>query len=1459
MAKLATNLDLNISGYKVKPGVGSNPLVSTTGEDKETFSLLPSYEIKQKMLQNRYDMAGGFKIPKESFDENKDQYENEYTHHPHEDDYNDESNIFTRDEIIKELNLRSNSQPGDEIKGSLTKTSLANELVDNITRELEKLKRHSENLQGRKDQYTKPPPIAEETFEEKNYKIRAGLELQGCNVIHAENERVQAQRHQTGQLGGLGAIDLEEVMYVRNEATEELKGIEQEYYKDVDRRLLSDVMYKKLQGYNNNTIEDERERRRREKDKEYYELEARANEIKANREFEQSSYNPDRTWVRRISVKRDETDAQFDEAELLARDKREVAKPPTEAELKRMLYEAKFAKYRVNRKMKHEFDSEKKVAIEFDLYLKGKESSNTKAKCIDWDDIFSQKLKPAKFSTDYAVYQSDYDMNMFETVRRKAEDLSKEDKLTFSVLKWIYNALKKKDGTVNRRELTDQLDQNIDIMQSLGFESADDVNYGLSMLRTQQTGKLTWEEFLDFFGSRTESFKASGESWWKTEQEGVDYYIPINQQTQSKLDPKARKEQLSSQAYNKMVTKPDGNIVFEANSQTQAKMKKLAESRVNKLIVEDIEKELHALKGSRKRSKSGKNNESINTAATLGQLASATNPELFKTGPVCVLHSSHMEIMHEIYKETDKYNDQIVNRSSLIDNIRNNKTVQKFLDQKAIKIDRKHKLSFEEVLKEIYKDHLLHNDSDEEGEFNHREFITWEEFVDFFENYNTPEDRLKVKENEKRNRKKFKTDREKRADKQQKIEEEKERRLEILPRFRKDDIIDAEEEYLDIIFDVFDGCTRSKENHNAIDALQYFMVLKKDPKIVKINDTIAREPDGQSRVATETFVEVFYRIEKEHEDRYIDWPTILEYFTKRGRPLTQEEVHQRKHADTEEEDQFEREQKEKRDEEEEFFKEHREGNQSSSPTRRTHFEIDEGGVDIEDMEVVGGGRPDFTSTSRSKKKVSFKDSTLDRGSTIGRPKTTISRSDNTLAKESLAGRDYANHKKEKAGKSTDRHITVPEPFKFDTRDMIRPKSIRERKVDEMIEKQRIEEDKLLGFKFRAKQPPKEIITPMFNQIKEKNELRRKEVKENSIKIMKEKEKPFSFYERDVANYEAKKNQSEYVNAEFKKPAFKANEVPVVCSVELYKIMIDKDKKEREIRVKKNAEENLKKSKLPPRMEQHEKDKKDKKDKEGLMRKSASKGEEDLSRFGTFEPNKAKPVPDFDRIQRNFQETLDRKKSSQKLTNIKPFKFDDDQNMKKGSKTKASLRTHMDTKRPQSKAGKIPNYGKPKYNPKSTDKQTGLEERRRREIELKMKSEMDQIKENKERHRKQNKLKGQVQSLYLSLDNTKQKEKDKKENLFQKVTGMIASEKQTKQLIKEIKKRGRDNPYLIERYNNSLKERERLIAGLNAVKIVKNTMVRNGLDPSKHLSDEQKDRLADAEFLAKHKPKKTLAK
>ena len=223
MAKLATNIDLVISGMRVGPRDPHNPSVAMIGEDKKFNSLPQTYEIKPKILKNRPDMAGGFRIPEEIMKNRISMNENLETDGTEEYELQDESNIITKDEIIKELNLASGTNPvGENTGGSLTKRSLAKDLVDNITKELEKLRRQSENLQTRQN-YLKEEKVEEITEEERNHEILEGLKEKGCTVIHAEEERVQALRHQIGQLGGLGAITLEEVLAVKAATEEKLK------------------------------------------------------------------------------------------------------------------------------------------------------------------------------------------------------------------------------------------------------------------------------------------------------------------------------------------------------------------------------------------------------------------------------------------------------------------------------------------------------------------------------------------------------------------------------------------------------------------------------------------------------------------------------------------------------------------------------------------------------------------------------------------------------------------------------------------------------------------------------------------------------------------------------------------------------------------------------------------------------------------------------------------------------------------------------------------------------------------------------------------------------------------------------------------------------------------------------------------------------------------------------------
>lgn len=85
------------------------------------------------------------------------------------------------------------------------------------------------------------------------------------------------------------------------------------------------------------------------------------------------------------------------------------------------------------------------------------------------------------------------------------------------------------------------------------------------------------------------------------------------------------------------------------------------------------------------------------------------------------------------------------------------------------------------------------------------------------------------------------------------------------------------------------------------------MTIRKDPQIRAINSAIARDPEGYSRQARETFQEVFDRMERELQSKQVDWATVVEFFTKRGRPLSKDEI-----AKLVEEDRREREAEESR-------------------------------------------------------------------------------------------------------------------------------------------------------------------------------------------------------------------------------------------------------------------------------------------------------------------------------------------------------------------------------------------------------------------------------------------------------------------------------------------------------------------------------------------------------------------
>ena len=167
-------------------------------------------------------------------------------------------------------------------------------------------------------------------------------------------------------------------------------------------------------------------------------------------------------------------------------------------------------------------------------------------------------------------------------------------------------------------------------------------------------------------------------------------------------------------------------------------------------------------------------------------------------------------------------------------------------------------------------------------------------------------------------------------------------------------------------------------------------------------------------------------------------------------------------------------------------------------------------------------------------------------------------------------------------------ITIPISPRFEKRAKKKKgMSIRERKLQEMVKYNDLEDEYEMSQQFRAKPVPKSTLEPRFERIMEANEKRRQDVKQKSIALTRATEKPFSFYERDIRKFHQPKvldPEDDVMNYQ----PFKANPVPGHAKIQMFEYMMQKDAKERDSRIKKNAELALSQSKLPPRMALYEK-------------------------------------------------------------------------------------------------------------------------------------------------------------------------------------------------------------------------------------------------------------------------------
>ncbi|XP_010005455.1 PREDICTED: protein FAM161A [Chaetura pelagica] len=237
--------------------------------------------------------------------------------------------------------------------------------------------------------------------------------------------------------------------------------------------------------------------------------------------------------------------------------------------------------------------------------------------------------------------------------------------------------------------------------------------------------------------------------------------------------------------------------------------------------------------------------------------------------------------------------------------------------------------------------------------------------------------------------------------------------------------------------------------------------------------------------------------------------------------------------------------------------------------------------------------------------------------------------------------------KKKKKKAWSPKVTVPKPFQMTIREArkkelkVKSKSLME--IESNLLKKQLEEEAECQKKFRANPVPAAVFLPLYHEIMQRDEERRRSVKERSKLKLLASQKPFKFTEREKQRSEIRKMQLRDLSIPEKKTKlFKARPVPKCVYSPAVSDKLKEEELYREIRIRMRAEEMLRNSSLPNSR---------------LALKVSNKKE----KHKCIEPKerehkpKIKPnVPDFDLLHQKFQEQLLQQKQVKHLTVCEPF-------------------------------------------------------------------------------------------------------------------------------------------------------------------------------------------------------------
>uniref|UniRef100_A0A669P423 Protein FAM161A n=1 Tax=Phasianus colchicus TaxID=9054 RepID=A0A669P423_PHACC len=226
-------------------------------------------------------------------------------------------------------------------------------------------------------------------------------------------------------------------------------------------------------------------------------------------------------------------------------------------------------------------------------------------------------------------------------------------------------------------------------------------------------------------------------------------------------------------------------------------------------------------------------------------------------------------------------------------------------------------------------------------------------------------------------------------------------------------------------------------------------------------------------------------------------------------------------------------------------------------------------------------------------------------------------------------------------------ITVPKPFQMTIREARKKeqnvKSKSQIEMENNLLKKQLEEEAECQKKFRATPVPAAVFLPLYHEIVQRNEERRKSVKERSKLRLLASQKPFKFIEREKQRDEIRKMQLRDLSTPAKKTKpFKAKPVPRYIYSPSVRDRLQEEELYREIRIRMRAEELLRNASLPTsRLAPKDVNKK---------KKHKCAEPKEMEHKPKIQPR----VPDFDRLHQKFQKRLRQKQQVKHLTVCEPF-------------------------------------------------------------------------------------------------------------------------------------------------------------------------------------------------------------